>query len=56
MAKRIKITGKASRKIKVTGESCRKVAAEEVAKSLGAEIVTDPKEIVELEKKFHRRP
>lgn len=42
--------------IKVTSRSYPKVTAEELAKGLGAGIVTDPEKIKELKKKFRRRP
>lgn len=45
-----------AKKIKVTSKSFPKVTFEKLVKGLGAEIVTDPKKIEELEKKFRRRP
>ena len=55
MAKRAKITSKRDYKIVVTSKSYRIVSAKEFAKAIGAEIVTDPKEIAKLRKKFPQR-
>ena len=45
-----------SKKILVTGKVCPKISQEEFVKALGAEKITDPKEIEKLKKKLPRRP
>ncbi len=52
MAKKIKVTSKKGYAVKVTSKSCPRVDPHDIAKALGAEIITDPEEIKKFEKKY----
>lgn len=53
---RIRVIGKTQPRIRQIGKTQPKISQKEFAKALGAEPVTDPKEIAKLRRKYPRLP